>query len=250
MTSSKLTYSLISIKDIIQSSLERMYLIMEQNYSSVSFPAFENDLKNKQFIGILKDVDNQIQGFTTYAINPFELGTFEYNILFSGDTIISPKYWGSQELVKGWCKTVGGLIAGTPEKKWYWFLLSKGHRTYMYLPLFFEKYYPALNKSEEADLFPIIDKCANAMYGPNWKPEKRVITFEKSHGELKEIHTETTLKKVKSNVYIDFFLQKNPGFERGDELTCMAELRVDNMKRFTRNIVLEGMKSPIHVVND
>lgn len=249
MTPSKLTYSLISTKDIVQSSLERMYFILEQNYSSVSFNAFENDLKNKQFIGILKDDDNQIQGFTTYVVNPFGLGTFEYNILFSGDTIISPKYWGSQELVKGWCKTVGGLIAGAPEKKWYWFLLSKGHRTYMYLPLFFEKYYPALNKSEEADLFPIIDTCAKAMYGSNWKPEKRVITFEKSHGELKEIHTETTLKKVKSNVHIDFFLQKNPGFERGDELTCMAELRLDNMKRFT-NVVLEGMMNPINIVND
>tara|TARA_B100000787_G_scaffold149538_1_gene121584 strand:- start:7053 stop:7724 length:672 start_codon:yes stop_codon:yes gene_type:complete len=223
---------------------------MEQNYSSISFLAFKNDLKNKQFIGILKDVGNQIQGFTTYAINPFGLGTSKYNILFSGDTIISPTYWGSQELVKGWCKTVGGLIAGKPEKKWYWFLLSKGHRTYMYLPLFFEKYYPALNKSKEADLFPIINKCANAMYGSNWNPDKKVITFDKSHGELKKIHIETTLKKVKSNVHIDFFLQRNPGFENGDELTCMAELNVDNMKRFTKNIVLAGMKNPIHFEND
>ena len=120
----------------------------------------------------------------------------------------------------------------------------------MYLPLFFEKYYPAINKSEEADLFPIINKCANAMYGSNWNPEKKVITFDKSHGALKKNHTETTLKKVKSNVHIDFFLQRNPGFENGDELTCMAELKVDNMKRFTKNSVLEGMKNPIHFEND
>jgi len=124
MITHKLTYSQISAKDLVQSSFERMYFIMEQNYSSISFLAFKNDLKNKQFIGILKDVGNQIQGFTTYAINPFGLGTSKYNILFSGDTIISPTYWGSQELVKGWCKTVGGLIAGKPEKKWYWFIIK------------------------------------------------------------------------------------------------------------------------------
>lgn len=245
MTTSKLIYTHISSKDLTQSLIERMYFIMEQNYSSISSYAFEKDLKNKEFIGLLKDNDNQTQGFTTYAINPFGLGTSEYNILFSGDTIISPKYWGSQELVKGWCKTVGGLIAGKPEKKWYWFLLSKGHRTYMYLPLFFEQYYPALDKSREVDLFPIINKCANAMYGSNWKPERKVISFDKSHGELKKIHTETTLEKVKSYVHIDFFLQRNPGFENGDELTCMAELNVDNMRRFTKNIVIEGMKNPI-----
>ena len=105
MINSKLVYSHICSKNLTQSSIERMYFIMEQNYSSISLHAFENDLKNKQIIGLLKDDDNQIQGFTTYAINPFGLGTSEYNILFSGDTIISPKYWGSQELVKGWCKT-------------------------------------------------------------------------------------------------------------------------------------------------
>jgi hypothetical protein len=250
MINSKLVYSHICSKNLTQSSIERMYCIMEQNYSSISFPSFKNDLKNKQFIGLLKDIDNQIQGFTTYAINPFGLGNSEYNILFSGDTIISPPYWGSQELAKGWCTTVGGLISGNPEKKWYWFLLSKGHRTYLYLPLFFKKYYPAVNKSEQADLFPIINKCANAMYGSNWKPKKKVITFDKSHGELKKIHAETTLKKVKSNVHIDFFLRRNPGFENGDELTCMTELSIDNMKRFTKNNVLEGMKDPIHFVND
>lgn len=250
MTTSKLTYYLFSKSEMNQSSIERMYFIMEENYSSISFSAFKNDLKNKQFIGVLKDGENQIQGFTTYAINPFNLGTSEYNILFSGDTIISPFYWGSQELVRGFCKTVGGLIAGTSEKKWYWFLLSKGHRTYMYLPLFCEKYYPAVNKNEEANLFPIINKCAKAMYGSNWDPEKRVITFEKSHGELKKIHTETNLKKVKSNVHIDFFLKRNPGFKNGDELTCMAELTLDNMKRFAKNMVLEGIKTPIKIEND
>ena len=250
MKNSKLVYSHICSKNLTQSSIERMYCIMEQNYSSISFPSFKNDLKNKQFIGLLKDIGNQIQGFTTYAINPFGLGNSEYNILFSGDTIISPPYWGSQELAKVWCTTVGGLISGIPEKQWYWFLLSKGHRTYLYLPLFFKKYYPAVNKSEQADLFPIINKCADAMYGSNWKPKKKVITFDKSHGELKKIHAETTLKKVKSNVHIDFFLRRNPGFENGDELTCMTELSIDNMKRFTKNNVLEGMKYPIHFVND
>ena len=147
MITSKLRYTNIFTKDLTQASLGRMFLIMEQNYSSISRISFDKDLENKQFIGVLTDNNKVIQGFTTYGINPYETGTPEYNILFSGDTIISPEYWGSQELVKGWCKTVGRLIAGSPEKKWYWFLLSKGHRTYMYLPLFFEKYYPAFDLS-------------------------------------------------------------------------------------------------------
>ena len=84
MINSKLVYSHICSKNLTQSSIERMYCIMEQNYSSISFLSFKNDLKNKQFIGLLEDIDNQIQGFTTYAINPFGLGNSEYNILFIG----------------------------------------------------------------------------------------------------------------------------------------------------------------------
>ena len=58
----------------------------------------------------------------------------------------------------------------------------------MYLPLFFEKYYPAYDKDKEGDLFPIINACANIMYGESWDPSKKVIAFKKSHGELKKIH--------------------------------------------------------------
>jgi hypothetical protein len=83
------------------------------------------------------------------------------------------------------------------------------------------------------------------MYGESWDPSKKVIAFKKSHGELKKIHSETTFKKVKSNAHISFFLERNPGFEKGDELTCMAELKVDNMRRFAKSIVIDGMNNPL-----
>ena len=238
-----LNYNLKYIHELDAALIERLFVLMDQNYNCVSFKAFTNDLANKQLIGLLKDETGEIQGFTTFAINPCNTGTAEYNILFSGDTIIAPAFWGTQELATGWCKTVGGLIAGSPQKKWYWFLLSKGHRTYMYLPLFFEKYYPAFDKNVEDDLFPIVNSCADAMYGSSWKPQDGVIRFEESHGELKDEFSKTT----KKNKHIQFFLERNPHFYKGDELTCMADLSVDNFKRFTQNAVLEGAQHLIFI---
>lgn len=236
-----LKYNLKYASELDNTAISRMYILMEQNYNYVSFKAFRTDLSNKQLIGILKDDKEEIQGFTTFAINPCNTGTTSYNILFSGDTIISPAYWGTQELAKGWCQTVGGLIAGSPQKKWYWFLLSKGHRTYMYLPLFFEKYYPTFDKDKEDNLFPIINSCAEAMYGNYWKPERGVISFDESHGELKNPFHKTT----KNNKHVQFFLKSNPYFYKGDELTCMADLSIDNFKRFTKNEVIKGTMHPI-----
>ena len=73
MSTSKLRYTNILTKDLTQASLGRMFLIMEQNYSSISRISFDKELENKQFIGVLKDTNNVIQGFTTYAINPLQL---------------------------------------------------------------------------------------------------------------------------------------------------------------------------------
>lgn len=246
----KLNYELLRITELDESVVERLFFLMSENYNCVNSHAFRSDLFNKQFIGILKDKDNQIQGFTTFAINPAGTGTADYNILFSGDTIISPDYWGTQELAKGWCKTVGGFIAGSPQKKLLWFLLSKGHRTYMYMPLFFEKYYPALDKNNETDFFSIINKCSIALYNSSWKPEMGVVSFEESHGELKKIHADATFKKLKNNLHVQFFLEKNPNFYKGDELVCMAELSLDNFKRFTKNAVLEGAATPLFIEHD
>lgn len=236
-----LSYNLYQRQELGSSAIKRMYQLMEQNYNCVTEESFTYDLSNKELVGILSDADGIIQGFTTFAVNPANTGTYTYNILFSGDTIISPQYWGTQELAKGWCKTVGGLIAGDPDKKWYWFLMSKGHRTYMYLPLFFEKYFPASDNTEEDDLFPIVDRCARAMYGDCWKPKLGVISFDESHGELKQ----SCFKPAKKSRHVDFFLEKNPGFYKGDELTCMADLSIENFKRFTKSAILEGMQQPI-----
>ena len=37
-----------------------------------------------------------------------------------------------------------------------------------------------------------------------------------------------------------FFLEKNPGYARGNELVCVAELAPENMKGLAQRLLLEG----------
>ncbi|MDX2250295.1 MAG: hypothetical protein SF052_26165 [Bacteroidia bacterium] len=245
-TKTNLTYSLVPRTQIEPEEIERMYFLMESNYDCVRRHQFEKDLQQKQWVGILKDTEGVIQGFTTFSVNPGGTGTSEYNIVFSGDTIISPPYWGSNELIKGGMHTGGRIVATDPQKKWYWLLISKGHRTYTYLPLFFHAYFPRPNDIDADNLFPILDRALNTLFGNYWKPQQGLIIFPTSMGQLKPELTASTWQK-RNKPTVAYFLEKNPGFYLGHELACLAEISPDNLKGIALKYFTDGMNNPLSV---
>lgn len=235
-----LFYYLVPRENLVVEIIDHMFLLMAKNYDHMSRTAFENDLNVKQYVGMIARADDELVGFTIYAVNPKGSGTSEYNIIFSGDTIIDPAYWGTQIIVKGWTMSVGWISKSDKSKKWYWYLMSKGHRTYLYLPLFFESYYPAPEPGKDESLLKVIaHEVSSLMYGGYWKPEKGIIEFPDNQGSLKKELSDDSFKKSKSP-NIAFFLEKNPGFEKGDELVCITEISADNFRRSVKNHFLRG----------
>ena len=239
-----LHYILTRKEALTEEEIRRMYELMTSNYSDVTLEIFQDDLDKKQFIGLIKDVSDRIQGFTTYAVNPAGTGGKDHYIIFSGDTIIDPHHWGTQILMKGWCYTIGRLIASDHSKNWYWYLLSKGHRTFMYLPLFFKQFYPSPTPAYAKDeLAKIADITSTKLYGESWKKELGIIRFDHYHSALKPELAEATFKKINSP-FVRFFLECNPEFHKGDELVCIAHLHSDNLIRTAREYILKGMEHP------
>ncbi|MGM0579956.1 MAG: hypothetical protein ACQETL_04715 [Bacteroidota bacterium] len=242
-----LSFQLVEIKDINFSSRKRMFELMFSCYNKITEDTFNTDLNKKQYVGLIKDQDNMVQGFTTFAINPNSTNESNYNVLFSGDTIIAPEYWGTQVMKYGWCKAVGSIIASDATKPWYWYLLSKGHRTYMFLPLFFKDYFPSIEPSESDDqLKKIASDISLKLYGDCWKEEEGVIRFKESQGELKEELIQASYQK-KGSKFVQFFLKKNPAFYKGEELVCIAHLHPENFLRSAKDLILEGMNHPVQL---
>lgn len=240
-----LTYKLVAQRTVLIEDRERMYELMQQNYVGVELDTFRSDLEAKDFVGLIRDSSNDLQGFTTYVVNPKGFVHQDYNLLFSGDTIIAPDHWGSQIMMKGWSYTIGQIIAGDKTKKWYWYLLTKGHRTYMYLPLFFKKYYPHI-EVEDTVLKRIAHEGSSHMYPNNWFPDLGVLKFPDNAGAMNQEHIDATYKKQRSR-YVAFYLEKNPYFYNADELVCIAPLEVDNLMRSSHTYALEGYKNPIAI---
>lgn len=230
---SNLEYHYCNRSELDESMLKRMYFLMEEAYEEINYERFVSDLDKKQLVLLLQTKDGLIQGFTTFAVNPANSGTADYAILFSGDTIIHPAYWGSLALLKGWCAAVAHLMKQSPDCKWYWFLLSKGHRTYMFLPLFFKQYFPCMDSENRVpdSWLEIQDRTASLLYSESYKKGVPVLKFNQPLGQLNAPLAKSSYDR-KANPHIDFFLQLNPDFERGDELLCFTWIHPDNMKGY------------------
>ena len=147
-------------------------------------------------------------------------------------------FWGTQELVRGFSLAAGQ--AYQPGRRLLWLLLSKGHRTYAYLPLFAQRFFPSVDRERNAaELAPIIDLSANKIFGENWRPELGVVRFGESLGQLKPELIEGTRARATQR-QVAYFLKKNPGFAKGDELVCMTELAPENLRRHVRRGFEEG----------
>jgi hypothetical protein len=219
-----------AVSALTEIEVNQMFQRMSENYKDMRREVFLSDLRQKSVVLLLM-AENEIQGFSTFVANPKGCGTSSYNILFSGDTIISPLYWGSTALADGWFKVVASFLAADTSKPWYWFLMSKGHRTYMYLPLFFHQYYPALEAGcHDASLFKIADAVASKLYPAHWRPEVGVIQFPQAAGALSHNLAKGTYAR-QHNPHVAFFLDRNPSFAQGDELVCICPLHPENLKR-------------------
>lgn len=243
--STQLHHQLRPIGELDDALHRRMFQLMAENYDKVTPELFRYDLMKKQLASLFFDDDNHLQGFTTYVVNPGGSGGQDYHIIFSGDTIIAPAYWGSQIMMQSWCHTIGRIIAADQDKTWYWYLMSKGHRTYMYLPLFFTHYHPALHPSPREEALRAVASAVSACLFPRyWQPEEGIVRFEQSLGELQPELIEGAYQK-RNKPHVAFFLEKNPGFYRGEELVCIAPLYPENLNRSARQWVELGMETPL-----
>jgi len=230
-----LNSSPLTIGSLTGSEWDEMFELMAGHYDAVTREAFDADLERKDEVILLHDEIGKLRGFTTIAWNP--CGEMEEgDVVFSGDTVIHRECWGTQELVKGFCRRAGELRRRSG-RKLYWFLISKGHRTYRYLPLFAKRFHPHLERHEPF-LEKLAGEIAREMFGGAWKADEGLIRFGESAGHLRE-EVDVTRQ---SNRWAEFFLEKNPGYARGDELACITEMTEENLRKFALKAFGEGLR--------
>lgn len=206
---------------------ESMLELHARYFSNVRRERFLGDLAEKDWVIQLTHA-GRIVGFSTERIMTIHHGGRDRHVLFSGDTIVDRAFWREHELAGAFGHLILRLIGEHGEDDLYWFLISKGYRTYRFLPVFFNRFWPSPAARSHADRPDLLPAVARARFGPAYDEARGVIAASVDSDRLRPEMCGVPPSR-RRDPYVAFFLERNPGFVRGDELACLAELRRDNL---------------------
>lgn len=221
--------------------VERMFLLYAVSYRDTVRARFLDDLGDKTHCIVLRDGDGTIQGFSTLKLYETRWRETSIRVMFSGDTIIDPAHWGTQQLAFAWIRHAGQVRRAAPAVPLYWFLICKGHRTYRYLGAFARHYLPRAGASadgrDSADAVAqdLLDHLATERYGRAYDRVAGILSFDVPQGRLAPelVGVPDAHRRIGDVAY---FLQRNPGYARGDELACLCELSAANLRPLARRL--------------
>jgi len=219
-----------------------MFALYDGYYGGTHEALFNADLDEKDYVVLLLDPGGQLRGFSTLTIMRFDFDGQPRRAIFSGDTIIHRESWGEQALPHAWCRLAGRVKCEAPALPLYWFLIVKGHRTYRYLRIFSKRYFPNWRYPTPPAVQALMDRLARLRFGAAYRPELGIVQFPRSRGHLRGAWAHVPAHQ-RTRPEVSYFLERNPGYQTGDELVCLTELTPGNLGRHVRKAFLEGMEA-------
>ena len=218
-----------------------MFKLFEQYYDDVTFNGFSKDLAEKTHCFILRNSKQKLIGFSTiFRRKEFLPDSGQYTALFSGDTVIHKDYWGTKALQKAFFFYILQSKIFSFNKPVYWFLQSKGHKTYLMMRKNFIASFPNYKTPTPVKAQVVLNSFYRQKYGDNFKSKSGLIQFENSLGAAK-IDMCKPSKEASLDKDTQFFLERNPDYAKGDELACICEIRFRDFLGHIPKYFLKGL---------
>lgn len=215
---------------------EDMLALHAAHFSNVCRERFMADLERKDWVILLVKRGGGIAGFSTQKLMPPLIHAGRpVRFLFSGDTVVERAYWNTPLLAGCFGHLMLRLLEVHSGSELYWFLISKGFRTYRFLPVFFEQYWPSPDRETPPEMAALLAAVATREFGAAFDrmagivriPDGDCLSPELADVPGTRIH----------DPYVAFFLSRNPGYAHGDELACLAPVRRDNLNTLARRVI-------------
>lgn len=230
--------ALAQLDEALKRRMSELYL---QAYDGTTRELFLNDLGSKDG-ALMLYCDRELVGFSVLQFYDHHWQGRPHRIVYSGDTVVHRDHWRQYTLATDWIALMGQLKRQRPEVPLMWFLLVKGHRTFLYLPVFAHSYWPH-PQQDRSDLKMLADLLAAERFPEHYNPHTGVVEFATSRGHLKpELADPADYQEGRPEV--DFFFERNPGYRRGHELVCLCEIDEKNMKPLARRAFLQPREEP------
>lgn len=208
--------------------------LLDRHFEGVDEAQFARDLLEKSHV-LRVWKGRELVGFSTLLAYRTVMAGESFNILYSGDTIMSPTCWNSPVLARGWIAMVKGVQASLPAGRCLWLLLSAGFRTYRLLPVFWRGYWPRYDRETPEDIRALRDALARERFGDRYDPVEGVVRFALPHRLCGELATVPDGRG--DDPHVAYFFRQNPGWRKGDELVCLTEIDDGNLTSAGRRMI-------------
>ena len=236
-TTPKLTARLVARDRLTSGERAAMFDLMAGHFEGVEQGVFQADLDQKDWAVLLEDDAARLRGFSTFVMHSATGPAGEaLAVVYSGDTIVDRTAWGTPTLPRGWIRAVYDVHARQfPGTRLIWLLITSGYRTYRFLPVFWREFYPRFNVSTPPEADALLRQLAADRFGDRFDPANGIVTLthpQPLRGELRDVPPEKL-----ADPHVAFFLDRNPGYVRGDELVCLADLAPNYLTPAGRRMV-------------
>jgi hypothetical protein len=227
----KLDAETVAVGALSAEQIALMRCLMDAHYEGVTEAQFEADLRAKHWVILLCHA-GELCGFSTQRLFEHACEGRTVRILFSGDTIIDKRHWGSLALPVAWGRLMLSILAESPTEL-YWLLTTKGYKTYRFLPVFFREFYPGFESPTPAFEAALLRSVAGDCFGGRFDPVTGILRAGRGAQRLREGVAELEERRL-ADPHIAFFQNQNPGHAQGDELVCLARFHPDNLNAYIR----------------
>lgn len=214
------------VAELRTEDVQAMFRLFAEYYTQVNFEQFCRDLRQKDHVFVLKDQRSRaIKGFSTIMALQVQVQGKWVRAFFSGDTVVDREYWGQGTLGMAFLKFLFLHKLRRPWQPLYWFLISKGYKTYLLMANNFQIHYPRYERPTPPEMQALIDAFSETLYGAYYQRERGVISFARQQAQRKDALKQDIAPitaELLQNPRIAFFQERNPGWLEGDELACVA----------------------------
>jgi hypothetical protein len=233
----KLVGDILRQGDLGDAIVAELFQLYARYYAPTSLAVFSRDLASKSYSIVVRDPQGRIRGFSTVARFSMMSVAGEIDVLFSGDTVVERSFWGEQTLPFRWIEEAGRIKAERQGVPLYWLLITKGHRTFRYLPGFAKDYFPGAAPS----LRDVRNEIAHRLFGDRFEDRTGILRPDPDCPTALRPEFAGLDQARLGTPHVQAFLAQNPNHAQGEELVCLCELDAENLRPRARAQFLKGM---------
>jgi len=219
-----LTGTVVPVGALTAIDRSAMFTVFHRYYADVTRARFEADLSAKDDVIVLRDPAGTIRGFSTLLNLTVTHDGRVHHGVFSGDTVVDEPFWGTKVLGRVFLRYLFAQRLRRPWAPLWWFLISKGYKTYLLMANNFPEHWPRHEQPTPPHRQALLDAFATQVFATHYDAQAGLIRLPEQAGRLRDGVGAVTEALGSDHPRVRYFIERNPRWAQGEELVCIANM--------------------------